>query len=305
MKQMKKILTLLLVGMLLLVGCTMQPAGQENSTDKKSNTIGLSISTMNNPFFVTLKNATEKKAKEMGFTLITVDAQNNSAKQASDVEDLIQKNVDVLLINPVDSDAVVSAVQSANNANVPVITLDRSANGGKVVSHIASDNVAGGEIAGKHLIEIVGNGASIVELEGVPGSSAARERGQGFHKVIDGKLKVISKQSADFDRSKGLSVMENIIQGNKNIQAVFAHNDEMALGAIEALKSAGLTNVKVIGFDGTNEAKDAVNKGDLSATIAQRPDVMGQTAIETAKKVLDGQKVETKIPVDLELTVKK
>jgi ribose transport system substrate-binding protein len=302
---MKKIFTLLLVGMLLLVGCSMQPAGQKNSTDKKSNTIGLSISTMNNPFFVTLKNATEKKAKEMGYTLITVDAQNNSAKQASDVEDLIQKNVDVLLINPVDSDAVVSAVQSANNASVPVITLDRSANGGKVVSHIASDNVAGGEIAGKHLIELVGNGANIVELEGVPGSSAARERGKGFHKVIDGKLKVISKQSADFDRSKGLSVMENIIQGNKNIQAVFAHNDEMALGAIEALKSAGLTNVKVIGFDGTNEAKEAVNKGDLSATIAQRPDVMGQTAIETAKKVLDGQKVEAKIPVDLELTVKK
>ncbi|MXQ55040.1 ribose ABC transporter substrate-binding protein RbsB [Shimazuella alba] len=302
---MKKIFTLFLVGMLLLVGCSMQPAGQKNATDKKSDTIGLSISTMNNPFFVTLKNATEKKAKEMGYTLITVDAQNNSAKQASDVEDLIQKNVDVLLINPVDSDAVVSAVQSANNASIPVITLDRSANGGKVVSHIASDNVAGGEIAGKHLIELVGNGANIVELEGVPGSSAARERGQGFHKVIDGKLKVISKQSADFDRSKGLSVMENIIQGNKNIQAVFAHNDEMALGAIEALKSAGLTNVKVIGFDGTNEAKDAVNKGDLSATIAQRPDVMGQTAIETAKKVLDGQKVEAQIPVDLELTVKK
>jgi ribose transport system substrate-binding protein len=302
---MKKIFTLLLVGMLLLVGCSMQPADQENATDKKSNTIGLSISTMNNPFFVTLKNATEKKAKEMGYTLITVDAQNNSAKQASDVEDLIQKNVDVLLINPVDSDAVVSAVQSANNASVPVITLDRSANGGKVVSHIASDNVAGGEIAGKHLIELVGNGANIVELEGVPGSSAARERGKGFHKVIDGKLKVISKQSADFDRSKGLSVMENIIQGNKNIQAVFAHNDEMALGAIEALKSAGLTNVKVIGFDGTNEAKEAVNKGDLSATITQRPDVMGQTAIETAKKVLDGQKVEAQIPVDLELTVKK
>lgn len=227
---MKKIFTLILVGMLMLVGCSMQPAGQENTSEKKSaNTIGLSISTMNNPFFVTLKNATEKKAKELGYKLITVDAQNNSAKQASDVEDLIQKNVDFLLINPVDSDAVVSAVQSANNANIPVITLDRSANGGKVVSHIASDNVAGGEMAGKHLLELVGNGANVVELEGVPGSSAARERGQGFHKVIDGKLKVVSKQSADFDRSKGLSVMENIIQGNKNIQGVFAQNDEMAL----------------------------------------------------------------------------
>jgi ribose transport system substrate-binding protein len=220
-------------------------------------------------------------------------------------EDLIQKNVDFLLINPVDSDAVVSAVQSANNANIPVITLDRSANGGKVVSHIASDNVSGGEIAGKHLLELVGNGANVVELEGVPGSSAARERGQGFHKIIDGKLKVISKQSADFDRSKGLSVMENIIQGNKNIQGVFAHNDEMALGAIEALKSAGLTNVKVIGFDGTDEAKEAVNKGELSATIAQRPNVMGETAIEIVGKVLAGEKVEANIPVELELVFKK
>jgi ribose transport system substrate-binding protein len=303
---MKKIFTLAIALMLLLVGCSMQPAGQDNANEKKSaKTIGLSISTMNNPFFVTLKNATEKKAKELGYTLITVDAQNNSAKQASDVEDLIQKNVDFLLINPVDSDAVVSAVQSANNANIPVITLDRSANGGKVVSHIASDNVSGGEIAGKHLLELVGNGANVVELEGVPGSSAARERGQGFHKIIDGKLKVISKQSADFDRSKGLSVMENIIQGNKNIQGVFAHNDEMALGAIEALKSAGLTNVKVIGFDGTDEAKEAVNKGELSATIAQRPNVMGETAIEIVGKVLAGEKVEANIPVELELVFKK
>ena len=159
-------------------------------------------------------------------------------KQTNDVEDLIQKGVDVVVINPTDSDAVASAVSAANAANVPVITVDRVANSGKVVSHIASNNIEGGQMASDYIRELVGEGANVAELEGIP-IFRRRERGKGFHNVADKSLKVVAKQAADFDRAKGLSVMENILQANGDIKAVFAHNDEMALGALEALKSAG------------------------------------------------------------------
>jgi len=252
-----------------------------------------------------LKKGAEKKAKESDIELIAVDAQNDAAKQTNDVEDLIQKGVDVVVINPTDSDAVASAVSAANAANIPVITVDRVANSGKVVSHIASDNIEGGKMAGEYIHELIGEGASVAELEGIPGSSAARERGKGFHKVADKGLKVTAKQAADFDRAKGLSVMENILQANSDIKAVFAHNDEMALGALEALKSAGKTDVAVVGFDATDDAVKAVNEGRMAATVAQKPELIGEKAMETAKQVTQGKKVEKFIPIELELIKKK
>jgi ribose transport system substrate-binding protein len=304
MKKMKLWFIALLVGMVGLAGCSLQSPGSVGpETGKKSGpyTIGLSLSTLNNPFFVSLKEGAEKKAKALGMNVITVDAQNNSAKQANDIEDLIQKHVDLIIINPTDSNAVVSAIQAANDAKIPVITVDRAANGGKVVSHIASDNVAGGKMAGQYLLSLVGKGANVVELEGIPGSSAARERGQGFEETVKGQLNIVSKQTANFDRAQGLSVMENILQGNKNIKGVFAQNDEMALGALEALKAAGLKDVKVVGFDGTQDAVAAIKRGEMAGTVAQQPTVMGEKAIETAKQYLEGKNVNSKIPVSLDL----
>lgn len=150
--------------------------------------IGFSVSTLNNPFFVSLSDAAQDKAKEAGASITVVDAQDDASKQASDVEDLIQQGVDLIIINPVDSASVVTAVESANNANIPVITVDRSAEGGEVVTHIASDNVAGGRLAGEHLLTLVDEGAKVAMLEGVAGSSAARDRGQGFTEAVEGKL---------------------------------------------------------------------------------------------------------------------
>ncbi|XJZ27052.1 ribose ABC transporter substrate-binding protein RbsB [Bacillota bacterium Lsc_1132] len=308
MSKVFKGVLLLTLFMLVLAGCSTKAPG---STEKASGTaeksgkikIGLSISTLNNPFFVSLKEGAEKEAKAQGAEIITVDAQNDSAKQVNDIEDLIQKKVDVLLINPTDSDAVTAAVESANNANIPVITVDRSANGGKVVSHIASDNVAGGKMAGEFIVDKLGKKGNIVELEGIPGSSAARERGEGFHKAIDGvsEIKVVAKQAADFDRAKGLSVMENILQANKNVQAVFAHNDEMALGALQAIEAAGLKNVIVVGFDATDDAVKAVKDGKMAATVAQKPTDIGKKGVETAIKVSKKESVEKFIPIPLDL----
>lgn len=312
MKKLFKGFLFLTLLMVVLAGCsTKAPAtSSEKDSSKKMKDdklkVGLSISTLNNPFFVSLKEGAEKEAKSQGTEMITVDAQNDSAKQVSDIEDLIQKGVNVLIINPADSDAIKAAIESANNANIPVITVDRSANGGTVVSHIASDNVAGGKMAGDFILEKLGKKGKVVELEGIPGSSAARERGEGFHKAIDGAadIQVVAKQAADFDRAKGLTVMENILQSNKDIQAVFAHNDEMALGALQALEAAGLKDVIVVGFDATDDAVKAVNDGKMAATVAQKPEEIGQKGVQTAMKVFMKESVDKFVPVSLELIKK-
>ncbi|MGI6187194.1 MAG: substrate-binding domain-containing protein, partial [Brevibacillus sp.] len=143
-------------------------------------------------------------------------------------------------------------------------------------------------------------------LQGIAGTSAARDRGKGFHEAVDNKdgVKVVAQQPADFDRAKGLSVMENILQGNKDIQAVFAHNDEMALGALQAIEAAG-KQILVVGFDATDDAVKAVNEGKMAATVAQKPAAIGETAVQTAISVAKGEKVDSFIPVDLELVTKK
>lgn len=310
MKKLFKGLLFFSLMMVLLVGCSTKAPQTSDSKkeDKKDDTvkIGLSISTLNNPFFVSLKEGAEAEAKAKGADIIVVDAQNDSAKQVSDIEDLIQKGIDVLLVNPTDSSAVTAAIESANSANIPVITVDRSAEGGDVVAHIASDNVAGGKMAGDFILEKLGKKGKVVELEGIAGSSAARERGEGFHKSIDpvSDIKVVAKQAADFDRAKGLSVMENILQANKDIKAVFAHNDEMALGAVEALEAAGLKDVIVVGFDANEDAVKAVEAGTMAATVAQKPTIIGQQGVTTAIKVAAGEKVDKFIPVALELIKK-
>ncbi|WP_047154656.1 ribose ABC transporter substrate-binding protein RbsB [Aneurinibacillus tyrosinisolvens] len=310
MKKLAKGLGIGLLGISLLAGCTTQaPGSKEAATTAKKEgiTVGLAVSTQSNPFFVTLKDGAEKAAKENNIKLVTVDAQDDPAKQISGIEDLIQQKVDVILVNPTDSSAITAAVKSANNAHIPVITVDRSADGGEVVSHVASDNKAGGKMAGEYILQKIGKTGNVVELEGIPGSSAARERGEGFHSVMDKEsgIKVVAKQPADFDRAKGLSVMENILQGNKDIKAVFAHNDEMALGALKAIEAAGLKDVVVVGFDATDDAVKAVNDGKMNATVAQKPELIGKYAVEAAKKAAAGEKVEKSIPVELELITKK
>ncbi|MGG1291000.1 ribose ABC transporter substrate-binding protein RbsB [Bacillus smithii] len=304
MKKLAGIMMMCIV--LLLSACSLEPPNWAKPAKKdhlKDMKIGVSISTLNNPFFVTLKNGILKEAKKKGMDIIVVDAQNDSTKQVNNIEDLIQQGVDVLLINPTDSAAISTAVKSANKMGIPVITIDRSADEGNVATFVASDNIKGGKMAANYIIDQVGEKAKVVELEGQPGASATRERGAGFHSIADKKLDIVARQAADFDRSKGLNVMENILQAQKNIQAVFAHNDEMALGAIEAIKSSG-RDIVVIGFDGNDDAIKAIKKGKLSATVAQQPELIGQKSVQAAIDVLQGKKVEKKIAVPLKLVTK-
>ena len=298
---LKKLATLTMSFVLcssLLVGC-----GKNTNSDTQK--IGLIVSTLNNPFFVDLKTGIENKAKKLGYDVVVLDSQNDPAKEVSNMEDISVKDVDVVLLNPVDSDSAIASVMVANNLDLPVITVDRAANGGEVVSHVASDNAEGGKMAAQYLINQLGDNANIVELEGIAGSSAPRDRGAGFDNEIENSnLNIITKQSADFDRTKGLSVMENIIQSKGDIDAVFAQNDEMALGALKALQDANMDNVLVVGFDATDDAVASVNKGEMSATIAQQPILIGETAVNLTHRFLSGETVEAFAPVELKLISK-
>lgn len=295
--KLKKIATLLSV---VALSATISA----NALAKES--IALVISTLNNPFFVTMKDSAQKEADKLGYDLVVLDSMDNPAKELANVQDLTVKGTRLMLINPTDSDAVGNAVLMANKAKIPVVTLDRVANKGEVVSHVASDNRLGGKMAGDYIAEKVGNDAKVIQLEGISGTSASRERGEGFKQAVDAhKLNILASQPADFDRTKGLNVMQNLLTANPSVQAVFAQNDEMALGALRALQTAGRTDVLVVGFDGTNDGIKAVNRGVLGATIAQRPDQIGIIGIQTADKILKGEKVDPTIPVELELVTQK
>lgn len=294
----KKIISIIAAGVLsvsMLAGCGVQ---------KDNKKIGMIVSTLDNPFFVSMKVGAQKKAKSLGYDLVVLNSSNDPSTERSNVEDLVQQGVGAIIINPTDSDAVSNSIKVANDSKIPVLTVDRKANGGDVASFIASDNVKGGKMAGEYILSQLKDkpNIKIVELQGTPGASATRDRGKGFHEVVDNKpnVKVVASQSADFDRQKGLSVMENIIQSNPDFDAVFSQNDEMALGAVKALKTAN-KHVVVVSFDGTEDGENAVKAGDMTATIAQQPELEGETAVEQATKVMKGQKIAKNIPIDIVL----
>ena len=271
-------------------------------------TIGLSLSTLNNPFFVTLRDGAQAAADKLGVELIVLDSQDDPATEAANMEDLIAQGVDAILVNPTDTDAIVPSILAANEAGIPVFTIDRGASGGEIVSHIASDNVAGGRMAGMFLCNALGGEGKVVELEGIPGSSAARDRGEGFNAYMSENcpgVEIVARQTANFNRAEGLTVFENILQAQDEIDGVFAHNDEMILGAIEAATAAGrAADIIFVGFDAVNDAVAAVNEGRLAATIAQQPALMGQLGVEKAVAYLNGEEVPASIPVGLRIVQK-
>lgn len=302
----KKILAVLMAAAMVFgmtaCGGTSNDAGSAaaGGDTAGSGAIGLAVSTQNNPFFVTLVEGAQKAADAAGVKLVVTDAGDDAAKQTNDVDDLISKKVSVLIVNPVDSDAIAPAVEDAIAAGIKVIAVDRAVNGVDVDCQIASDNVKGAEMATEYLKSVIGDGAKVAELQGTTGASATIDRGTGFHNIADGSLDVVASQTASFDRAEGLTVMENIIQSNGDLQGVFAHNDEMALGAIEAIEASG-KDIKIVGFDATDDGVAAVKSGKMAATVAQQPDKMGSTAVETAIKLMNGETVEKSIPVEVTL----
>ena len=288
---MKKLFAILIavVMILSLAACgTDEPAKDEGGSDKV--VIGLLVYNDKNEFIQKVVAGAQAKCDEYGYELITYSADGDAAKEVNNLEDLITKKPDVILYTPVDSDAAEAALSMANNANIPVITVDRTASGGKVVSHVASDNVYGGKIAGEYIIELLGSeGGELLEIQGVAGTSAARDRGAGFHSAVDGvaNFTVVDSQIGNWDKAQGMAIMENALQAHPNIKAVFAHNDTMAMGAMEAAQAAGRSDIVIIGFDADDDAVQAVKDGKLAATVAQQPELMGGRGVELAYNYLN------------------
>lgn len=273
-----------------------------NSGSSGGNTrVGMSLSTLNNPFFVQMKSGAQAQAKAAGIDLTVTDAQNDASQQANQLQNFTSSGVDSIIVNPVDSDAVGPAVRSANDADIPVVAADRGVNKADTATLVASDNVAGGKLAAKALAGKLGGKGSIVVLQGTAGTSASRERGAGFAAGIKAYpgIKVVATQPADFDRTKGLDVMTNLLQGHPGITGVFAENDEMALGAVKALGAKAGKSVSVIGFDGTPDGLKAVGAGTLYASVAQQPKELGKIAVQNAVRAADDKKVAgtVKVPV--------
>jgi ribose transport system substrate-binding protein len=277
-------------------------APSDEVTDASDLTIGLALSTLQNPFFVSLRDGAQGAADEAGATLSVSDAQDDAQQQADDIQDFITQGVDVILINPVDSAAIVPSIEAANEAGIPVFTVDRGAEGGEVVTHIASDNVLGGRLASEYLFELIGEAGTVAQLEGVPGASATNDRGQGFQDALDGApdVELASSQTANFNREEGYTVAQNLLQATPDLDGIFAQNDEMALGAVEAAEEAGMTDLAIVGFDATDDALAAIADGRMAGTIAQQPALMGQLGVNLAVDFLSvGEELTPVVPVEV------
>lgn len=290
-----------LVAAALLTATTVTGCDRGGRTD-----LGLALSTMNNPFFVGIKEGARAEAKARGLKINITDAQNDPVQQVNQMETFTSQNVKAAVLNPVDSDAAVPAVGVANRARVPVISIDRGVNGGKVGTTIASDNVEGGRQAAKALADALGGRGKVAFLEGLPGTSAARERAKGFEagiKTYPG-IEVVARQPADFDRTKGMDVMANMLQAHRDVTGVFAANDEMALGAAKALGAAAGKNVRIVAFDGTPDGVRAVREGTLTATVAQQPRLLGRQAVKWAVRAAHGERLPDRVKVPVVLVTR-
>jgi ribose transport system substrate-binding protein len=269
--------------------------------------IALFISHLENPFFKSLYQSAQRAADLFGMDLVVSDAQNGDARQLSAMLNTVQAGVSVLVVNPANSHTIVPGIELANEKKIPVITVDRKSAGGEIVCHIESDNIRGGRMAGEALVRYLSGKGRIIEIEGIPGTSAAQERGMGFNQVIweHPQMKVVARETAHFDRKRAHQTMLRLLQTGVDFDAVFAHNDNMILGALEAMESAKYTRPRVlIGFDAIREAVRAVEQGKLAATIAQRPERMGRLAVQSAARILRGEQLPSEIPVELELIEK-
>lgn len=277
---MKRVLFLIIV-VSLIVPVGVFSAGQPEDTDEI--VIGMSVPGLQFPFFVTMRDEAEAAAEELGVSIVFADGQNDDAKQTSDLEGFITRGVDAILLSPMTVDSQVPVIERAVEAGIPVATVDRRANSDAPLVHVGADNVEGGRAAARFIIEQLGGTGQVVELEGTPGASAAVDRAEGFNEVMaDSDVEIIASQPADFDRAQGQTVMENIIQANPEFDAVFGANDEMIIGAIEAMRGSGIDpeDIVTVGFDATPDAFSYIEDGLLDATIDQFPGEQASQALQ-------------------------
>jgi ABC-type sugar transport system substrate-binding protein len=253
------------------------------------------------PFFVHMMKAFKAEGEKQGFNVIESDGQVSSPKQTADIEAALTKGVKGIVLSPNEVDAMAPALQEAVDAKVPVVTVDRrvpSVTG--ILGHVGADNVKGGEAQGNLVVKMFPDGATIVNLQGQSGASPAIDRNKGLHNVLDkagAQYKIVFEQTAGFDRAKGLSVTEAALAGSANPpQVIVAANDDMALGAMEAVKARNLKGIAIIGFDALPEALAQVRDGGLTATIEQFPAKQSALGVQILADYLrSGKKPEQQV----------
>jgi len=300
---MRRIWFLLFIA-IIAVACHNSP---QASQPKK---VAVIVSTLNNPWFVFLAQTAAAEAKKMGYETKIFDSQNNTALEADNFENAIVSGYNAILFNPTDANGSIVNVTKAKTAGVPVFCMDREVNSTTVAtSQILSDSYSGCVEMGKYFVQTLHKKGKYVELLGIVADNNTWARSKGFHSVVDDYpgLQMVAQQSADFDRNKGLEVLESILQAHPDIDAVFCGNDAMAMGAYQALAAAGKANhVKVFGFDGAEDVIGYVKDGKISATAMQFPKVMAQTAAKYADEYFKGKRTfPQKIPVAVELVTAK
>ena len=285
---------------LILLAC----APPARAADKPK--IAVVVSTLNNPWFVVLGDAAKARAIALGYDATVFDSQNDTAKEAAHFENLIARGYRAVLFNPTDADGSVANVKKARAAGVPVFCIDREINSTEAATaQLLSDNYSGCIALGQHFVKVVGKEGKYAELLGLVGDNNTWNRSKGFHSVVDRfpGLKMAAQQSADFDRAKALEVMESILQKHPDLNAVFCGNDAMAMGAYQALVSAGkAAQVKVFGFDGADDVVKLIAEKKIAATGMQFPKLMAARAAEFADAYLKGKRdFPQKIPVKVDL----
>lgn len=277
---------------------------------KKAKKMAIVVSTLNNPWFVFLAETAAAKAKALGYETKIFDSQNNTATETDNFENILVSDYCAILFNPTDADGSVANVKKAKEAGVPVFCMDREINAkGLAISQILSDGYSGSVEIAKYFVEVLNKKGTYVELLGITGDNNTKARSSGFHSVVDNyaDLKMVAQQSADFDRNKGMEVMESMLQAHPDISGVFCGNDAMAMGAYQALVGAGKEKtVKVFGFDGADDAIKSIKENKLAATGMQFPKVMAEKAAQFADEYYNGKRdFAEKIPVAVELVTVK
>jgi ribose transport system substrate-binding protein len=310
---MKKGLVLLLLAALCLNLSGCQRGGEQAGGGGGRRRIALVMKTANNPFFIEMQKGAEEAAKRLGVELVVQAAERevDVEKQMQIVENLIQTRVAALCVTPSGSREIVPAIDKANKANIPVVIVDTRVDakalgesGGKVATFIGSDNYEGGKVAGEFLAKHLNGKGKVAVLEGIPGHETGDSRLRGFRDALKATpgVEIVASQTANWERDQGFNVFQNILQSHPDLQAVFACSDLMALGAVEAIAAAKKTGqIAVVGFDATSEARDAILKGSVDASVAQSPAQMGALAVENALKLLKGEQVNAEFVVPIKL----
>src|SRR5437660_8395446 len=310
---MKKGLVFILLGIMSITFVSCQRGADQAGGATR---IALVLKTLNNPFFIDMQKGAEEAAKKLGVNLIVQAAERevDVEKQMQIIENLIQTKVAALCVTPSGSREIVPAIEKANRAGIPVVIVDTRVDPktmgeskGKVATFIGSDNYEGGKLAGEFIGKKLGGKGKVAVLEGIPGHETGDSRLKGFRDAIKATpgIVIVASQTANWERDQGFNVFQNILQSHPDVQAVFACSDLMALGAVEAIAAAKKTGqIAVVGFDASDEARKAIQRGSMDATVAQFPSTMGELAVENAYRLTKGEPIKEEIAVPIHLITK-